>query len=78
MKLRKVMIIGVGNVGSTSAYTLVNRGICEEIALVDLNKELVQGHAKDLMDAASYRPSMLKISVRESTDCADIIMRLLL
>lgn len=72
MKLRKVMIIGVGNVGSTCAYALVNRGICEEIALVDLNKNLVEGHAKDLMDAASYHPSILKISVRESTDCADI------
>ncbi|OCG71466.1 L-lactate dehydrogenase [Gilliamella sp. Occ3-1] len=72
MKLRKVMIIGVGNVGSTTAYTLVNRGICEEIALVDLNKELAYGHAQDLLDAAAYRQNMVKVSLRESTDCADI------
>lgn len=72
MKLRKVMIIGVGNVGSTTAYTLVNRGICEEIALVDLNKELAYGHAQDLLDAAAYRQNMIKVSLRESTDCADI------
>ena len=72
MKLRKVMIIGVGNVGSTTAYTFVNRGICEEIALVDLNKELVYGHAQDLLDAAAYRQNMVKVSLRESTDCADI------
>ncbi|OCG65615.1 L-lactate dehydrogenase [Gilliamella sp. Imp1-6] len=72
MKLRKVMIIGVGNVGSTTAYTLVNRGICEEIALVDLNKELAYGHAQDLLDAAAYRQNMVKVSLRESTNCADI------
>lgn len=72
MKLRKVMIIGVGNVGSTTAYTFVNRGICEEIALVDLNKELAYGHAQDLLDAAAYRQNMIKVSLRESTDCADI------
>ena len=72
MKLRKVMIIGVGNVGSTTAYTFVNRGICEEIALVDLNKELAYGHAQDLLDAAAYRQNMVKVSLRESTDCADI------
>lgn len=72
MKLRKVMVIGVGNVGSTTAYTLVNRGFCEEIALVDLNKDLAYGHAQDLLDAAAYRQNMIKVSLRESTDCADI------
>ncbi|MCX8638887.1 L-lactate dehydrogenase [Gilliamella sp. B3172] len=72
MKLRKVMIIGVGNVGSTTAYTLVNRGICEEIVLVDINKERTYGHAQDLLDAAAYRQNMIKVSLRESTDCADI------
>ncbi|OCG01235.1 L-lactate dehydrogenase [Gilliamella sp. wkB112] len=72
MKLRKVMIIGVGNVGSTTAYTFVNRGICEEIALVDLNNDLAYGHAQDLLDAAAYRQNMIKVSLRESTDCADI------
>ncbi|OCG09072.1 L-lactate dehydrogenase [Gilliamella sp. wkB178] len=72
MKLRKVMIIGVGNVGSTTAYTFVNRGICEEIALVDLNKDLAYGHAQDLLDAAAYRQNMIKVSLREASDCADI------
>lgn len=72
MKLRKIMIIGVGNVGSTTAYTLINRGFCEEIALVDLNKELVYGHQQDLLDAAAYRQNMVTITQREANDCADI------
>ncbi|MFQ0973917.1 L-lactate dehydrogenase [Gilliamella sp. CG35] len=72
MKLRKVMIIGVGNVGSTTAYTLVNRGICEEIVLVDVNKDRAYGHAQDLLDAAAYRQNMVKVSLRDANDCADI------
>lgn len=72
MKLRKVMIIGIGNVGSTTAYTLVNRGICEEIALADINQERAYGQAQDLLDAAAYRQNMIEISVRESNDCTDI------
>ncbi len=72
MKLRKVMIIGVGNVGSTTAYTLVNRGICEEIVLVDVNKDRAYGHAQDLLDAAAYRQNMIKVSLRDANDCADI------
>ncbi len=72
MKLRKVMIIGIGNVGSTTAYTMVNRGICEEIVLADINQERAYGQAQDLLDAAAYRQNMIKVSVRESNDCADI------
>ncbi|MDF7670002.1 L-lactate dehydrogenase [Orbaceae bacterium ESL0721] len=77
MKLRKVMIIGVGNVGATTAYTLINRGICEEIALVDINKELVYGQQQDLLDAAAYRPNMIKVTLREAIDCADIDIAIL-
>lgn len=72
MKLRKIMIIGVGNVGSTTAYTLINRGCCEEIALVDLNKEMVYGQQQDLLDAAAYRQNMVNVSIREANDCSDI------
>ena len=37
-KNSKVAIIGVGNVGATTAYTLINQGLCEEIVLIDVNK----------------------------------------
>lgn len=77
MKLRKVMIIGIGNVGSTTAYTMVNRGICEEIVLADINQERAYGQAQDLLDAAAYRQNMIKVSVRESNDCADIDLSLI-
>ena len=30
----RVVIVGAGNVGSTTAYTLINQGICNEIVLL--------------------------------------------
>ena len=38
-KNSKVAIVGVGNVGATTAYTIVNQGLCEEIVLIDVNKD---------------------------------------
>ncbi|MBC2317585.1 L-lactate dehydrogenase [Listeria booriae] len=72
MKPRKVMIIGAGNVGSAAAHAFVNQNICEELVLVDLNKERVEGHRKDLADAAAFTHGMMKIGVREAKDCKDI------
>ena len=34
----KVVIVGVGNVGATTAYSIINQGLCEEIVLIDVNK----------------------------------------
>lgn len=44
----KVTIIGAGMVGSTAAYSLVASDICEEIALIDLNKKFVKAQVMDL------------------------------
>ena len=35
----KVVIVGLGNVGATTAYSIINQGLCEEIVLIDINKE---------------------------------------
>ncbi|MEA9389528.1 L-lactate dehydrogenase [Acerihabitans sp. TG2] len=72
MKPRKVMIIGAGNVGSSAAYALLNQKICQEIILVDLNSSLVEGHRKDLADAAAFMSGHIIISTRPATDCADV------
>lgn len=46
MKPRKVMIIGAGNVGTAAAHAFVNQKFVEELILVDLNKERVEGIGK--------------------------------
>ncbi|WP_342320728.1 L-lactate dehydrogenase [Kosakonia sp. BYX6] len=71
-KARKVMIIGTGNVGASAAYALLNQNICEELILVDLDQQRVEGHAQDLSDAAAYMPGMMTISTRPVEECADV------
>lgn len=71
-KPRKVMIIGSGNVGTSAAYALLNQNICEELILVDLDADRVEGHCQDLRDAAAYMPGMISVTVREASDCADV------
>ena len=36
--MRKVGVIGLGHVGSTVAYTLVTKGIADELVLIDTNE----------------------------------------
>lgn len=71
-KARKVMIIGTGNVGASAVYALLNQNIAEELILVDLNRDRVEGHAQDLADAAAYMPGMMTISTRDVSECADV------
>ena len=41
----KVGIIGTGMVGMSYAYSMVNQGTCEELVLIDINKEKTEGEA---------------------------------
>ena len=43
-KNSKVVIVGTGNVGSTTAYSILNQGLCEEIVLIDVNKDKQRQH----------------------------------
>ncbi|HKP71386.1 MAG TPA: L-lactate dehydrogenase [Pyrinomonadaceae bacterium] len=47
----RIAVIGCGNVGATSAYALVTRGVAREIVLVDANPERAEGEAMDLQHA---------------------------
>ena len=37
---KKVAVIGVGMVGMSFAYAALNQNICDELLLIDINKEL--------------------------------------
>ncbi|NQU37030.1 MAG: hypothetical protein HQ526_05460 [Actinobacteria bacterium] len=52
-KSRKVVITGAGDVGASFAYALLQAGLAEEIALIDVNADLVQA-AILIMAAASH------------------------
>ena len=49
MDNKKVVIIGCGNVGMSYAYALVNqRTYVNELVLIDLNQERIEGEVMDL------------------------------
>jgi L-lactate dehydrogenase len=50
----KVGIVGVGQVGATTAYALVMRGIGRRILLVDRNKARAQAEAHDILHAVPF------------------------
>ena len=72
MKNKKVGIIGVGNVGSTLAYTLASKGICEKIVLKDIRENIVKAMALDISQAANAASSnTLVYAANDSNDLKD-------
>lgn len=69
-KSRKVAIVGAGAVGSTFAYTLAQRGLADEIVLLDANRELAKGQVLDLAHGQAFFPSLV-IREGEPSDYAD-------
>ena len=57
-KKRKIAVLGTGNVGATTAFTLMHQGIASEIVLVDINKEKAEAEALDLSQCAACVPSV--------------------
>jgi len=55
---RKVVIVGAGDVGSSFAYSLAQNGVAEEIAIVDLNEDLMKGQVLDLVHGAPFYPTV--------------------
>jgi L-lactate dehydrogenase len=69
-KSRKVVIVGAGAVGSTCAYALAQKGMAEEICLLDANVGFAQGQALDLAHGLPFYPSV-QIRVGNKNDYAD-------
>lgn len=67
----KVSIIGGGGlVGSCAGFALQAGGIVKEIALVDVNQELCEGQALDLIHGASIMAPQ-KITSGDTSACSD-------
>lgn len=54
MTKNKVTIIGAGMVGSTTAFSLIENNITQEIALIDVNKKLVASQVMDLQHSVPF------------------------
>jgi len=53
--MNKATVIGVGSLGSCIAYEIANRGLVDELVLIDVYRELAEGNAADIMQALAFR-----------------------
>ena len=67
----KVVIVGVGNVGATTAYSILNQGICEEVVLIDVNKEKAIAEAMDMQHSIYFMNRNMSIKAGDYSDCRD-------
>lgn len=59
-------------VGMSFAYSMLNQDICDELCLIDINKERARGEAADLSHGLPFAPSSMKIYAGEYEDFADM------
>ena len=74
-KRTRIVIIGVGAVGSTTAYTLLLRERMDELVLIDANKQKAVGDVLDMNHGLAFL-GKAKVWAGDYNDCAgaDIII----
>jgi L-lactate dehydrogenase len=65
-----VAVVGVGAVGATTAYALMNAGAASEIILIGIDKDKVLGEVMDLNHGSSFVPPV-RIRAGGYEDCRD-------
>lgn len=66
----RIVIIGAGHVGATTAYALMLRALCREVVLIDSDMRRAKAEAQDIADAnALARPA--RIWAGDYADAAD-------
>lgn len=68
---QKVVLVGTGYVGMSFAYAALNQNICNELALIDIDKKKAHGEAMDLNHGLPFSSSNMKIYQADYTTCAD-------
>ena len=66
----KVVVVGAGYVGSTTAFTIMLGGLFSEIVIIDLNKDKAVGDAMDMAHGVSFvKP--VNVYAGDYSDCKD-------
>ena len=68
---RKVALVGTGMVGMSFAYSLLNQAACDELVLIDLDRNRAEGEAMDLNHGLAFSPGNMKIYAGSYEDCRD-------
>lgn len=72
LKGRKVAIVGTGLVGSSTAFSLITQGVCEEILMIDINHERALGEAMDLNHCIEYLNRNTQVKAATYDECGDV------
>ena len=43
----KVVVVGLGAVGVSYAYSMLNQALCDDMVLIDINRTRAEGEARD-------------------------------
>jgi len=71
----KVVIIGSGFVGASIAYAALIRGLCNNLVLIDIDREKAEGEAMDLSHGLPFiRPVEIRAGGFEACEGAEIII----
>lgn len=71
---RKIALVGVGSVGMGCAYSILNQGLTDELALIDVAGDKADGEARDLMDGVTFAPENCKVYHGDYSDCKNAQM----
>jgi L-lactate dehydrogenase len=69
-KKARICIVGVGDVGSTTAYTLLLRQRCQELVLIDANEKKALGDALDMNHGMPFLGGT-RVWQGDYSDCAE-------
>ncbi|MCP0886100.1 L-lactate dehydrogenase [Ligilactobacillus sp. WILCCON 0076] len=74
--MRKLAVIGLGHVGATVAYTLVTKGLVDELVLIDTNEDKVTAEQYDILDMLARLDTYTTVKVQDYSTLkdADIII----
>lgn len=68
---KKIALIGTGFVGMSFAYALLNQQACDELVLIDIDKERAKGEAMDLNHGLAFSGGNMNIYAGTYADCAN-------
>ena len=68
---QKVVLIGTGFVGMSFAYALLNQNVCNELALIDVNRDKARGEAMDLNHGLAFSGANMRIYEADYDTCRD-------
>ncbi len=76
MNMKKIGIIGCGNVGSTIAFEVANSGLFSEMVLLDINKKRAEGEAMDLSHGLPFSGPMqiYQGEYKDLSECGIIVI----